>query len=486
MAALAQFPIHRQRRAAAEVLILFAAILVDPGILGGREGQRAAGERGRPIAGCTRRGDIAAAQHATLARAHKRRARRDAVRHNQVAEGQVARIARRDGVGDDLAGGRVGVVQRLAQDLDKREVGVGARLASPQRDGDQVARRRVAARNTRVGLVHIHDVLTGRQPRKGVQPGAVRGGGPQQRLARIQRAVAVGVLVQVHRDKGDRGIPRVEHAVFILVAEDLVADGARHDAGEAKVGVEIAAAQARHGQRIARRGDPGRRAEVARDVGVDHVHDIVQTGRQAGEQVVARWPGRRRGDQGILAGINTAVTVGVFIQIDGDASDAHITRAGVVGAVIALVLVDQVADGARAARLVAEVNGQVDLVLRQRDRARVAAGCQGIAAGQPARARRRRVHAVRPRVEAREQVLAVQVRRGGLDDAAAGRAGAGVQVQRHAGQTLVGRVLHAVAVPIAEDGVADAPAADNDAAFGTGGNLRAGLCTIVGIAVLAG
>ena len=90
-----------------------------------------------------------------------------------------------------------------------------------------------------------------------------------------------------------------------------------------------------------------------------------------------------------------------------------------------------------------------------------------------------------PAVQAGELVEAVGVGGLRLQRRAAGRAGAGVQLHRHPRQAFILRVLEAVAVPIAEEGVADGAAAHVHAGQRAGNQVDAALADAVGVAVVA-
>ena len=63
--------------------------------------------------------------------------------------------------------------------------------------------------------------------------------GGDQRVAGVDHAVAVAILVQAHGDVGDAGVAGVEGAADVLVVEHLVADGAGAARLVAEVGAQV-------------------------------------------------------------------------------------------------------------------------------------------------------------------------------------------------------------------------------------------------------
>ena len=359
---------------------------------------------------------------------------------------------------------------RLETEILVQPAGVGdrrdaARVQRPPR----VAGHRVAPRQIRIGAVHVDQVgVGGEQVREQVRAVARRRrGGDEGIHADVHRAVAVGVLVQVDRDVGDAFLERVAlDAVAVPVVEDRVAERVAAPAPVAEVRPRHAAADDRHGRIVRRVGAVGvpRQVPLARaqhaGVGRDEHRVVARVAAHETEEAVGGRDVRRDGRAGTARRRARA-------QVDRHVRQPVLARLAVRLAAPVPVVPDRAFDGRLG--LVAEVRRQVEIVGAvgrrvdvQIDRRRAVVRA-ALVVGVHARAARQRRRHDPHRVDARLGDRFEEVEAAGVGPVRDGRAGPVAQVDarrrregyRHVGDAHVRFVLHAVAVQVAPDVVAE-------------------------------
>ena len=374
-----------------------------------------------------------------------------------------------------LARRGVSQIDRLAQHRHEGEVRGQVVLTGGQGDVELADGGEIAARQVRVIRVHLDAVVA--RPQGGEQIGPVRAAAGSRRQHAVQ--------IQIDGNVGQRRLACVIDAIAVAIDKDLVANGARLHPPETKVGVVVGSAEVGNGLWIGGRYLERSGAEVGQQrwIGGSHVGGIVEALGQAGEAVQAVGVCDGGGYQCVSRGIDDTVAVGVLVKGDGHAGDADVS-AGIEDAVVGDVFEDLVADDARAHRLVAKVGREVLLVGGQVDGMAVVERAVGIAGLGGARQRRAVVdfHHIGACQQAGEEVVAVGVGGGGGQQ---GHAVSCVELDGDAGDAFFTRILHAIAVPVAPDRVADLAAAHGDAGQRAGGQGHTVLGHHVAVAVAA-
>ena len=140
--------------------------------------------------------------------------------------------------------------------------------------------------------------------------------------------------------------------------------------------------------------------------------------------------------------------------------------AGVAEAIVVEVLENAAADGAGASGGVAEVSGEIFLIICDGDGGSVSgADAVEVEGWGVAGWRRRDPHLIGAGLETCEEVLAGGVGVGGGDESGAGGI---VELDGEAGDAFFIGVLRGIAIPVAEHGIADLAATDGNGSLGDG------------------
>ena len=259
--------------------------------------------------------------------------------------------------------------------FDPADVGVKVVLVGPQIDGELVAGggdHQAELACVRAGgwrryraLVHVNDVVAGRQVGEGVMAGGIGSDNAHDRLGTIHLAIAVGVFPKHDGHVCNACFTNVLHGVLVVVEPDKVADGAAPIVTEVGVGVGLVVEQSHvvgigAADQVHSGANGGGNANAGGDdAGLIHLHQVVAP-VEALELVRAGDAGRG-GVHEDVAGVNDAVVVDVLVEIDRDAGQAIL--AGVYHAIFIGVQPDSIADAGRAGRAQAEV-GVAELLPR--------------------------------------------------------------------------------------------------------------------------
>ena len=274
-------------------------------------------------------------------------------------------------------------------------------------------------------------------------------------------AEAIGTSVQkVHPHARDAHLVGVPHTIGIQIHPDEVTDGATGEVPEVRIQVVLSRVQ---GDGAVRFGDAGAKVDVRRQRGLVHVHAVDANGQRI-EEVQAVSIGDGAVQPHLVTRAAEAIGAGVE-QVHRHASDARLAR--ILHRVAVQVQPDEVADG--AARIVAEVGVQVLLIgiqfWIQGDRAvrilhagaEEKVGCQrGFV----------HVYAVAACQQQIEEVVAIGIGGAGIQvhvvNGATETIGTGgVQVQHHARDASLARILHRISIQVQPDEVADLAGGDH-------------------------
>ena len=371
----------------------------------------------------------------------------DVAANVEDADGDV----RDTGIASVLGTVAVGVEEDSVTDARGRvrrrvETEVGTEIVEPGHEN--IASRERAVRGRRVETAGQGERIDGHTRaswrQASYQPRTVRGGSGDGGAAAMDDR---------HGNAADPDLTRVLDAVTVCVVEHSVTDGASYRGRVAEVGVGVAPT-------ITERDDSGRvggctgESQARGDARVVHV-DVVVAGGESGEQVVSEQVGDLGGDENVVAAPDGAIGAR-RVQVEGRVRDAVLGR--VVDTVPIGVEPHRVADGSGPWDAnVSEVhvgdvgagNGDADLVEPARERVAVE-NSGDVVDGRPVAAVGN-VH---------EHIVSVRVRgcRGNeqIIGSSVESVGPGVdEVDPHARDAELARVLHAVRVGVVEDGAGD-------------------------------